>query len=131
MMARQCSSDGGVGGERDLPSDQRLRRYERIKDEYEYREVISKGKLLVSKAFKAYFLVGCAGRRKAGFIAGRRVGGACDRNRAKRLLKEVAGDDFRVAFIAGPAMKEAEAEEVRLEMEAMFAQCGLLKEDDG
>jgi ribonuclease P protein component len=122
-----------------LPSDQKLRRYERITDEYQYREVISRGDLLVSKAFKAYFLVGCAGGRKAGFIAGRRVGGACDRNRAKRLLREayrklksrVSGDDVRVAFIAGPAMKDAEAEEVRVEMEAMFAKCGLLKGYDG
>ena len=119
-----------------MPFDQKLRRHERITQEHEYRTVIRQGKLVTGTGFKAYFLTGKDLRRKAGFIVGKGVGGACDRNRAKRLLKEayrrlkpgLKPQGFRVVFVARQGLSQAESLEVASEMRGMFEKCGLLKE---
>jgi len=119
-----------------LPYDgQGLKRRERITEKGEYTEVIRKGKLLACRIFKAYLLVNRGPQRKAGFIAGRRVGPAYQRNRAKRLLKEayrrlkpkVVPSGFRVAFIAIEGLGKADLADVQNEMEGMFRACGLLR----
>ena len=118
-----------------MPSEEGLRPGERIRQEYEYRQVIRKGRLLKGQAFRAYFLISDRLDRKAGFIAGKRAGNAVARNRAKRLLKEtyrrlkvqlpVRG--FRVVFVAGSSTARATPDEIRNEMAWMFKDCGLLK----
>jgi ribonuclease P protein component len=117
-----------------LQCDERLKRHERITDEHEYKEVIGKGKMLLCRMFKAYFLIDTATERKAGFIVGRRVGKACERNRARRLLKEayrklkpwVLSSGFKVAFIASRGVNNASLEDIQSEMRGMFEKCGLL-----
>jgi len=73
---------------RSSPYDERLRPHERIRDEYEYKQVIRNGRLMRSESFKIYVLSDSGLRRKAGFIAGRGVGGSWRRNKARRLLRE-------------------------------------------
>jgi ribonuclease P protein component len=118
-----------------LPSEEGLRRNERIAQAFEYKEVIRKGRLIAGKTFNAYFLIGMGLDRKAGFIAGRRVGNACLRNRAKRLLREsyriskagLPASGFRAVFVAKDATAAAKLADVRNEMAWMFRQCGLVK----
>jgi ribonuclease P protein component len=91
--------------------------------------------LITGHVFKAYFLVSECLDRKAGFIAGKRVGNAVSRNRAKRLLKEtyrrlkgrLPACGFRVVFIAGRSTATATLRDIRNEMLCMFKECGLLK----
>ena len=69
-------------------ADQRLPASERIRHRPEYERVYEQGEpyrapLLVIFVFRSPDLL-----RKAGFVAGRRVGGAVERNRAKRLMRE-------------------------------------------
>ena len=118
-----------------MPSEETLKPGERIRKESEYKEVIRNGRLIRGQSFKAYFLLSNRVDRKAGFIAGKRVGNAVARNRAKRLLKEtyrrlkvqlpVSG--FRVVFVAGSGGAKATLAEIRNEMSWMFEECGLLK----
>jgi ribonuclease P protein component len=90
---------------------------------------------MTGRAFKAHFLISEELDRKAGFIAGRHVGNACLRNRAKRLLKEsyrrlkkrLPGSGFRVVFIAKSYAACATLDEIRNEMVWMLEECGLLK----
>lgn len=118
-----------------MPSDERLRPSERIRQECEYRQVIRKGRLIAGKALRGYFLFDDRLDRKAGFIAGKRVGNACSRNRAKRLLKEnyrklkdrLPAHGFRVVFVARSGARTATLDEIRKEMIWMFEECGLLK----
>lgn len=115
--------------------DEKLRRHERITEEHEYRTVIREGRLLTAKAFKAYLLIAGDLERKAGFIAGKAVGGACDRNRARRVLREayrrlkpdLEPGGFKVAFIAKQAAARLKSREIRQQMAEVFADLGLLR----
>jgi ribonuclease P protein component len=117
-----------------LPCDQRLSRDERITEEYEYKTVIRGGKLIWAETFKAYLLSGRDLERKAGFIAGKGVGGACERNRARRLLKEayrhlkqgLQPGGFNVVFVARRGAAEAHRCRIETEMKGLFDQCGLV-----
>ena len=133
--ARRSCSDAGSGAGRSLRSEEGLRRGERILQQHEYKQVIREGRSITGKAFKAYLLAQGGLGRKAGFVAGKRVGNACLRNRAKRLLKEayrrlkadlpVSG--FRVVFVANAGTPPATLDDVRNEMAWMFKKFGLLK----
>jgi ribonuclease P protein component len=132
--SRSCS-DGGSGAGRSLPSEEGLRPGERIRQECDYRQVIRKGRLITGQTFKAYFLISDRLDRKAGFIAGKHVGNAVFRNRAKRLLKEtyrllknqLPACGFRVVFVARSKAATSTLGEIRNEMVWMFEECGLLK----
>jgi ribonuclease P protein component len=132
-QANRFSSAGGSGAGRNLPSEEGLKPGERLRHECEYRQVIRKGRLITAKAFKAYFLIADGLDRKAGFIAGRRVGNAVVRNRAKRLLKEtyrrlkdqLPRSGFRVVFVAKSYAAAATLGEIRNDMLWVFKESGL------
>ena len=116
-----------------MPCDQRLRREERLTQQHEYKTVIRRGRLIWAKTFKAYFLSGKDLERRAGFIAGKGVGGACERNRAKRLLREayrgikpgLRPHGFNVVFVARREAAGAHKCLVESEMKGLFDRCGL------
>ena len=117
-----------------MPCNRKLGRHERITEQFEYKEVIGKGTILVGKRFKAYLLINGAVRRKAGFIAGKGVGGACERNRARRLLREAyrllkpqaVAQGFKIVFIAGRGIAKAGLGDVEADMRGMLQSYGLL-----
>ena len=119
-----------------MPCNRKLGRHERITQQCEYKEVITKGRILTGKRFKAYVLANGAAKRKAGFIAGRSVGGACQRNRARRLLREAyrlvkprtAPSGFRIVFVAARGITEARLREVQTDMEGLLESCDLLRD---
>lgn len=115
--------------------DQSLRRRDRITEEYEYKAVIRKGQPLPGKAFKVYLLLGPNLQRKVGFIAGKRVGSACKRNRAKRVLREayrrlkplIEPRGFNIVFVARSRAAHLSTDEVAAEMTELFKRCDLLR----
>jgi len=123
-----------VAGRSSPFDDERLRLCERLTDEHEYKRVIQGGRQVHSRAFKVYLLFGNNPERKAGFIAGKRVGPAVDRNRAKRLLKEayrhlkrrLKPDGFKIVFVAKRAAAEDGITEIQAEMAKVLTECGLL-----
>lgn len=114
--------------------DERLKRHERITDEREYRAVIHGGNPVYAKSFKVYLLLGKGLERKAGFIAGKAVGDAHRRNRAKRLLREtfrrlkprLRPDGFKMVFVARRGADVMTYAEMRQEMEDLLERCGLI-----
>ncbi|MBO4433056.1 MAG: ribonuclease P protein component [Clostridia bacterium] len=63
-----------------------MKRYDKLKQNWEFRRLYSKGKCLVSPAFILYYGKGKAGRARLGITAGKKFGTAVARNRAKRLV---------------------------------------------
>ena len=75
------------------------------------------------------------GPARAAWVAGRRVGGAVARNRARRLLREAwralapsVRDDRDVVLVAREPFGAARAPEVIEEIEMLFAQAGLIQD---
>ncbi len=67
------------------------------------------------------------------FVAGRRVGGAVPRNRARRILKaawrELAprvGDGYDIAFVARGAIRGSKTQDLVAEMEELLTRAGVM-----
>ncbi|MGQ9603334.1 MAG: ribonuclease P protein component [bacterium] len=111
-------------------------RTERLCKGIEFTEVILNGVSVDRRLYRAYVLCTPGKRRKAGFVARRSVGGACERNRARRLLKEayrmlrpeLAEGGFKVVFVARKPFKNLKTTEVMADMAKVFEQHGLKKE---
>ena len=118
-----------------MPSKQSLRKSERITRKFEYSRVISQRNAVAGKYLRAYLLIEQGAKRKAGFIAGRTVGTAVARNRARRLLKEsyrqlksdLRDQGFKVVFVALPGIRGAGADDVETEMRAVLKKMGLVR----
>ncbi len=129
-----CSNAVEGGGESALPHEG-LKKSERITKQFEYKEVIKEGKLIDRGAYKAFLLVREDLQLKAGFIAGKGVGKAAKRNRARRVLREayrrlkpnLKSNGFWVVFVAKPQATEAKSTEIGLDMAEMFEKEGLLE----
>jgi len=121
-----------------LPSEG-LKKSERITKRFEYKEVIDQGKLVDRGAYKAFLLLRPDVERKAGFIAGKTVGKATRRNRARRVLRDayrrlkprIESRGFKVVFVAKPDLTMMKSTEIGLDMEALFKEYGLLRENSG
>lgn len=61
---------------------------DRIRKRSEYQRVYDQGRKIFSKSFVLFYLENGFGRPRLGITASRRAGGAVQRNRAKRLLRE-------------------------------------------
>ncbi|MBD3335260.1 MAG: ribonuclease P protein component [Candidatus Eisenbacteria bacterium] len=109
--------------------------FETLRNRHDFQKLYNEG-----QTFHGRFLV-CAVRRSAGpparlaFIAGRKVGKAVQRNRARRLLREafrsldfdVLEENVDIAFIARAACPGQKMQVVRNEMHDLLAAAGLLE----
>ena len=67
----------------------RFRPHERIRRRVEYQQVYARGARIHSRYTTVFILANELGVGRLGIAATRKFGGAVDRNRAKRLIREV------------------------------------------
>lgn len=97
---------------------ERLRPEEKLRRLSDFRRVYDEGQRIVSPLFVAFGLSTESGSLRVGFVASRRVGGAVERNRAKRLLREAHrrrrpdGVSADMVLVARAALTEATYEEL-------------------
>ncbi len=72
-----------------MTGDARYRPQDRIRKRSEYKVVYDRGRRISSGSFVLFVLRNAVGRPRLGITATRRIGGAVQRNRAKRLVREI------------------------------------------
>lgn len=115
-------------GNRDLG----LRRSERLRRRSEFQRVYSEGRSYAGSLLVLFVLTTPHLERKAGFVAGRRVGNAVSRNRAKRLMREayrhakhrVPGHDVHLVLVARHGCAESGAQAVAEDLAALLTRAG-------
>lgn len=63
-----------------------MKRSEKLKQNWEFRRLYNRGKCVATQAFILYFAKGKNGRVRLGITAGKKIGTAVNRNRAKRVI---------------------------------------------
>lgn len=112
--------------------DQRLRRSQRVVRASEFRQAYEQGRKWVGRWMVLYTRTGTDAALRLGVVTGRKVGGAVQRNRARRRLRE----SFRrhrhtmagacdVILIARPAIVKASWDDVNHEMVRLCRLAGL------
>jgi len=100
--------------------DQRLRPSERIRRRPDYERIYGKGVRISSRLGTLFMLPNQQPRGRLGIAATRKLGGAVQRNRAKRLLREVfrrnkLAPGFDVVFVARRDLLDASLTVLELE----------------
>ena len=109
---------------------QALPRAARLRRAAEMQSVFERGSRVESRTFVLLWRP-ASGGRKAGFAVSRRVGGAVQRNRVRRRLREAyrrSGPfplDLILVFVGRPAAGSAAFPELIAEMERVAARVGL------
>ena len=63
-----------------------MKRNDKLKQNWEFRRLYARGKCVATPVFILYFAKGKSGRVRLGITAGKKVGSAVKRNRAKRVI---------------------------------------------
>ncbi len=74
-----------------------MRAYEKLKQNWEFHRAYNRGVSCVSPEFVLYICKGKKGMKRLGITAGKKIGTAVSRNRAKRVI--TAAFDFCVSHI--------------------------------
>jgi ribonuclease P protein component len=97
------------------------------------RRVIAEGKTRSGERVVLY-VAPSAGTPKAAFVASRKVGGAVDRNRARRIMRaawrELAPqvrDGTEIVFVARGTIQGARTQDIQVEMEDLLRRAGVVK----
>jgi ribonuclease P protein component len=105
----------------------------RIRKGRDIRAALSTGLRLHGRRVVVYVWPRDQGLR-AGFICGRGVGSAVNRNRARRLLKEAwralepeVSSSYDVVFVARPEIRGARMGEVQSDMRGVLATAGVIQ----
>jgi len=106
----------------------------RLKKNSQYRLVYSEGKKEAGARVVIYFLEREDGGVVPGFVASRKIGKACQRNRAKRLMREIfkrvsarfGERNLWIVFVASFRPNECTFHEILADVESSLGRAGLM-----
>lgn len=111
-----------------------LPRHERLTRTGAFRAILARGRAYRGRYLSLFFLPRGSGPSRLGVSAGKRVGGAVQRNRAKRLLREAfrqvkrrLGGTFDMILVARPDTARAGLPQVQAELESLLQRARLVK----
>ena len=112
--------------------DRGLRRTECLRRRSEFQRVYSEGRSYAGSLLVLFVLTTSHLERKAGFVAGRRVGNAVSRNRAKRLMREayrhakhrVPARGVHLVLVARHGCAESRAPAVAMDLGKLLTRAG-------
>lgn len=114
-----------------------MKPYETLKLNKEFRRLYGRGKNLVHPVLVTYALKNRSGNIRMGITAGKKVGGAVERNRAKRVITAAFRqcvpficEGYDLVFIARTRTGAAGSDAVRLAMEKHFKELGIWSKDN-
>lgn len=112
-----------------------LTKERRILKNADYRLVYKHGTYQVGRRCVLYKMPVAKQPTKIGFVTGKKVGGAVQRNRARRLMKEVyrlhqheIREGYHIVFVGRANMASATYEDAEKEMMYLFRKSKLLKD---
>lgn len=107
----------------------------RLKKNTEFKKVYNKGRSVANRFAVMYILHNGTPHRKAGFSVSKKMGGAVQRNRIKRLFREVYRLDqerlikgINVVFIARQAAKEAKFQDLVKAFHELYRKARVISE---
>ena len=119
----------------------RLPSHERMRRPWEFRSVRENGRTLAGRAMVINCLLpgmspGLSVKgRKFGVVVSRKLGGAVQRNRAKRLLREAyrltrpsLREDMRIVMVGRKAILSMKCDEVRQDLLHVAGRAGLIRD---
>jgi len=106
----------------------------RLKNNSQFRLVYSKGKREAGTKVVIYYLTRESDGLVPGFVASKKIGKACQRNRAKRLMREIfrtvqkriTEKNLWIVFIASFSPRESTFHEILEDVERSLGRAGLL-----
>jgi ribonuclease P protein component len=106
----------------------------RLKSNSQFRLVYSKGKREAGIKVVIYYLTRESDGLVPGFVASKKIGKACQRNRAKRLMREIfrtvqkriTEKNLWIVFIASFSPRESTFHEILEDVERSLGRAGLL-----
>lgn len=114
--------------------DEKLRPRERLRHRASFQRIYDQGTSYPGSLIVLFVLQSPDLERRAGFVAGRRVGGAVVRNRARRLLREayrrhkrqVPAEGAQVVLVARRGCGEAAYVDVERDLIRLLARAGFV-----
>jgi len=113
-----------------------MKRYMSIKENRDFKRLYYRGKSFVSPYFVLYVAKGRQGQKRVGITAGKKIGCAVYRNRAKRLIRagfseifENVKDGYDFVIVARARILTVKSNIVAKELEKQLFSAGVMNEE--
>lgn len=114
-----------------------MQHFEKLKLNYEFRRLYNRGKSLVCPCFVLYYARGRRGRTRLGITAGKKLGGAVVRNRAKRVITAAFAynaasitEGFDFVIVARSRILKEKSTTVAMQLENLLRSAGLFANNE-
>lgn len=105
-----------------------------LKENKDFRRVYYRGKSEASSCLVTYVLRNGLDETRVGITSGKKIGGAVQRNRARRVIRAAFAQqtgsfktNYDIVFVARTRTTQVKMQQVSQEMESHFKKLGVLK----
>ncbi len=105
-----------------------------LKENKDFRRLYYRAKSIASPCLVTYAMKNRAGETRIGITTGKKIGGAVQRNRARRVIRAAFAElegricgSFDIVFVARTKTTEVKMQEVLADMEKQLLQLGVIR----